>query len=232
MKKRSDFERVLMNIAIDTAGTVFDSMQQIHSGWQLRYRFENPAPQFIPLEMAKAIAMPLKKGDIVRCWTNSNHHWGISVFVEQLNESNWLLQEIGGKEQLKMYNEDLDVLRFMSPARLYIGHQLQVYLWASQKAFSKRYNKEASYYKKCGGVKFDGDMITIWSRPHSWLMKKEENHGTVLYAQSKKFIIKWGNSTRLKDIIDAMREQGFGLEFEYKTEKPIDGQDGYVIFTK
>jgi hypothetical protein len=232
MEKRSDFERVLMNIAIDTAGSVHDEMRRLASGWQLRFTFDCPAPQFIPLEMAKAIDMPLKKGDIVRCQTNPNHHWGISVFVEQLKYSEWLLQEIGGDRQLKMGNESLDVLRFMQPSRLYTGHQRQVYLWASSKAFSKRYNKQADYFKRCGGVTFNGDTLIIWCRPHIWTMEKKGEDGVTLYAQPKKFTMQWGEKTRLKDIITTMRDQGFGSEFEFSPMKPTEGQAGYARFTK
>lgn len=232
MKIERDFERVLMNIAIDTAGTIHDSMHRLASGWQLRFTFDHPSPQFIPLEMAKAIDMPLKKGDIVRCRTNPNHHWGISVFIGQLGYSEWLLQEIGGDRQLKMMNESLDVLRFMQPSRLYTGHQYQVYLWASGKAFSERYNEQADYFKRCGGVAFDEGTLTIWCRPHIWAMEKKGEDGTPLYAQPKKFMMQWGKDTKLKDIITAMQEQGFGSEFKFSTEKPTEGQAGYARFTK
>lgn len=233
MKKRNDFERVLMNIAVDTAGTVHDSIHRLASGWQLRFTVnDNPAPQFIPLELAKGINMPLTKGDIVRCRTNPNHHWGISVFVEQLGYSDWLLQEIGGTAQVKMENESLDVLRFMSLSRLYTGHQYQVYLWAARKAFSEKYNKEADYFKRCGGVEFKGDTLTIWSRAHSFSMDKKTDDGMILYAQPKKFTLKWGKDTKFKDIIAAMHEQGFGTDFEYLPEKPAEGQAGYACFTK
>lgn len=87
MKKRSDFERVLMNIAVDTAGTVHDSMKRFINGWQLRFIFDKPAPQFIPIAMAKSISMPLTPGAVVRCVTNPNHRWGISIFVKKLNYS-------------------------------------------------------------------------------------------------------------------------------------------------
>ena len=232
MQKRSDFERVLMNIAVDTAGTVHDHMERLKSGWQLRYRFGNPAPQFIPAEMAKAVGLPLKKGDVVRCQTNPGHHWGISVFVEQLGYSDWLLRELGGEALLEMKNEDLDVLRFMNPARLYAGHQYRVYLWASHKAFSKRFNKQADYFKRCGGVEFNGDTLIVWCRPHIWVADKKKEDGATLYAQPKKFTLQWGKKTRLKDIVSAMQEQGFGSDFEFSAEKPTDGQAGYATFTK
>lgn len=232
MKKRTDFERVLMNIAIDTTGTVHDTMRRIKNGWTMRFIFDHPAPQFIPIEMAKDINMPLKKGDIVRCKTNPNHHWGISVFVEQLEYSRFLLQKIGGEALCNMNNESLDILRFMNPARLYTGHQYQVYLWASKKAFQERYNKDADYFKRCGGVEFDGDKLIIWCRPHICTLEKRQADKSVLYAQPKKFILNWDKNTRLKDIITAMKEQGFATDFIYAPEKPTEGQGGYTSLTR
>lgn len=230
MKDRSDFERVLMNIAIDTAGSIHDKMKQIKNGWTLRFRFDNPAPQFIPTIMAENIGMPLKKGDIVKCVTNPNHHWGISVFIEQRGYSDWLLQEIGGDKLLNMNNESLEVLRFMNPSHLYTGKKYQVYKWG-YKAFLERYNKNTDYFKRCGGIEFNEDNLTIWSRPHIWVMERSKD-GITLYAQPKKFTMKWKDKTRLKDIVNSMNEQGFGEEFEYTPEKPTEGQTGYTSFTK
>lgn len=45
--KMSDRERVLMNIAVDTAGTVHDEMQRHECGWTLRHTFGKPSPQFV-----------------------------------------------------------------------------------------------------------------------------------------------------------------------------------------
>lgn len=232
MKKGSDFERVLMNIAVDTAGGCFDKMVRLNGGWHLRFRFDHPVAQFVPLEMAQSIDMPLKKGDVVRCKTNPNHHWGISIFVKQLAYSDWLLQEIGGNATLKMLNEDLDVLRFMSPSRLYTGHKAKVYQWASSKAFSERYNGEAGQFKRCGGVEFDGDTLIIWCRAHIFAMERLGDDEKTFYAQPKRFTMPWGKTTRLKDIIASMSEQGFGSDFEYAPEKPIEGQAGYASFTR
>lgn len=232
MGKRSDFERVLMNIAVDTSGSFCDKMMKLANGWTLRYSFGEPAPQFVPLELAKVINMPLKKGDIVRCKTNPNHHWGISVYIEGKQYHDFLLQEIGGKALLRMSNEDFEVLRFMVPERLYTGHQYQVYIWASRKAFSERYNKNADYYKRCGRVEFEEDNLIIWCRAHICTMEGKGENGETTYAQPKKFTMKWNKKTRLKDIISVMDEQGFNSEFEYTTEKPIEGQAGCVTITR
>ena len=231
MRKRSDFERILMNIAVDTSGSVHSKMVRTTSGWDLRVLFGNPVPQFMPLEMAISLSMPLAKGDIVRCQTNPNHHWGISVFVERLAYSKWLLQEIGGNALMEMDNEGLDVLRFMNPSRLYTGHQHKLYLWASRNAFSERYNPNADYFKRCGGVDFDGNKLIIWSRPHIWCMERAEN-GIAMYAQPKKFTMEWGNKTRLRDIVTAMNEQGFGDDFVFSPDKPNNGQGGITTFTR
>lgn len=233
MKKRSDYERVLMNIAIDTAGTVHDTFKRLNNGWQLRFSFNEPSPQFIPLVLAEYINMPLKRGDVVRCKTNAYHHWGISIFLEKLGHSEWLLQKIGEKAQLRMSNEDLDVLRFINPSHLYTGKQYQIYIWASKKAFSKRYNKNASYWKRCGGIEFGNEnLLTIWSRPHIWNMQGKDKNGKLTYAQPKKFTMQWGEKTRLKDIIENMNKQGFDSEFVYSTEKPTEGQAGYMSINK
>src|SRR5690348_13756155 len=99
MKKRheaSDRERVLMAIAVQTAGTVHDQMKRLdYGGWQLRFIFDRPAPQFIPTELADIIKMPLVPGDIVRCKTNPYHAWGISEFVERRGVADFVLKQIG-----------------------------------------------------------------------------------------------------------------------------------------
>lgn len=227
-----DFERVMRNIAIDTSRNFSDSMVRLGSGWNLWVRFGEPAPQFMPRDMASSIGMPLKDGDIVRCFTNPEHHWGISVLAQQLGNSEWLLQEIGGESRLKMSNEDLYVLRFMIPERLYTGHQYKIYRWVKQKAFSERYNKKADeYFKRCGGVEFDGDDLIIWCRPHVLGLDRKVD-GVTLYAQPKKFVMKWNERTRLKDIVSTMCEQGFGDDFEYAEEEPKIGMGGMAKLTK
>lgn len=228
----TDRERVLMNIAVDTAGTVHDQMKRLVSGWTLRYRFESPAPQFVPEELAKAIEMPLGPGDIVRCKTNPNHLWGISEFVERQGHAAYLLREIGGERTCNMGNESVDVLRFMPESRLYTGTKNRLYHWARGKAFQERYNPAADRFKRCGGVEFDGDVLIIWLRAHIWVMEKKPKDGPVLHAQPKKFTLKWSDKTRLKDIVGAMRDQGFADEFKYGPEAPTQGQAGYAKFTK
>lgn len=228
----TDRERVLMNIAVDTAGTVHDTMQRLGDGWHLRFSFDHPAPQFIPEELADKIEMPLTAGDVVRCKTNPNHRWGISEFVEKFGYSDFLLREIGGSKLLKMGNESIDVLRFMRPSRLYTGAKHRIYQWATGKAFSERYNPDADHFKRCGGVEFDGDTLVLWCRAHIWAMERKGEGGSPLYAQPKRFTMTWDDSTKLKGIIDAMRAQGFAEPFEYTPEKPTEGQAGYAKFTR
>lgn len=229
----NDRERVLINIAVDTAGSVHDTMQRLSCGWPLRMRFGNPAPQFIPVEMAETIGMSLQPGDIVRCVTNPNHAWGISEFVEQLGHSEFMLREIGGEQLLKMGNESLDVLRFMPPSRLYTGAKHRIYEWASKKAFHEKYNPDADYGKRCGGVEFEENTLIIWCRAHIWCMEKRgENDGETLYAQPKKFTMEWSKKTKLKDIITAMKEQGFADDFEYTANQPTEGQAGFMKVTR
>lgn len=233
-RKRTDRDRVLMNIAVDTAGSFCDRMERVAGGWSLRLRLGDPAPQFIPLEMAERIGMPLKNGDIVRCKTNPNHRWAISVMVEYVAYGTALLREIGGKALCNMSNEDYEVLRFMAPSRLYTGKQHQVYLWASGKAFLKRYNPAGDYFKRCGGVEFEGEStLHIWSRPHIWagLPRKGED-GEDLYPQPRKFTLEWGSKTRLKDIVAEMLDQGFAEDFEEAPKEPREGQGGVVTFTR
>ena len=228
----TDRERVLLNIAVDTAGTVHDEMVRLKCGWTLRVRFGKPAAQFIPTEMAAQLGMPLKPGDIIRCKTNPTHEWGISEFVEQTGYADFVLREIGSRRLLNMYNESLDVLRFMTPSRLYMGAKLRIYNWASSKAFSERYNPHGDYFKRCGGVEFDGDTLTIWCRPHIWAAQKKGGDGGMLYAQPKKFTMQWSKQTKLKDIVNAMLAQGFSDDFEFHQEKPANGQGGYATITR
>lgn len=228
----ADKERVLMAIAAQTAGTVHDEMRPLRSGWRLRFIFDRPAPQFIPTEMADAIELPLVPGDIVRCKTNPNHQWGISEFVEKTGYSDFVLKEIGSDRLLNMSNEALDVLRFIPQHLLYTGKKQQIYEWASQKAFSEQCNPQADHFKRCGGVSFDGDTLTIWCRAHIFCMEKKSEDGRTLYAQPKKFTLRWSGKTKLKDIIEAMNEQGFGNEFEYLETQPTEGQQGYAKFTR
>lgn len=240
---QSDRDRVLMNIAVDTSGTVHDEMRRLKKGWTLRFIFDRPAGQFIPTEMAKAIQMPLVPGDIVRCRTNPKHPWGISEYVEDIPDGA-LLRQIGSDRLLNMTNESFDVLRFMTPSRLYTGKKLQVYNWASGKAFSKRYNPDADYYKRCGGVEFSGELpgyqpprnapvgqVVIWSRAHIWAQEKRQGDATT-YAHPRSFVLTWSKSTRLRDIVAAMKAQGFAEDFEYTPEKPEVGNAGFSSFTR
>jgi hypothetical protein len=232
MTEMSDRERVLMAIAVETAGTVHDEMHRLKGGWQLRFTFDRPAPQFIPMEMAESIGMPMQPGDIVRCKTNPNHRWGIAELVEKRGHSDFLLREIGGTGLCNMGNESLDVLRFMAPQHLYTGTKYRIYQWVTRKAFSERYNPDADYYKRFGGMEFDGDTLTVWCRSHIWAMEKKGEDGTTLHVQPKKFTMQWSDKTKLKDIVGAMREQGFASDFEYSPQEPTDGQVGYAKITK
>ena len=227
----NDRERVLMNIAVDTAGSVHNTMKRVAGGWTLRFKFDRPAPQFIPPEAAEALGMPMKPGDIVRCRTNPNHEWGISELVEQTGYADFLLKLIGGEEILRMGNESVEVLRFMAPSRLYTGTKHKLYRWATTKAFSEEHNPHADYFIRCGGAEFDGDTLVIWSRPHAW--NSEERDGdTTLYAQPRRFSLPWNEKTRLKDIVQAMVDQGFAKPFEYLPEEPTEGQAGYAKITR
>ena len=221
-----------MNIAVDVAGTVHDKMQNLDGGWTLRFIFDRPSTQFVPPELAVKLGAPIKPGDIVRCKTNPNHGWGIAKLVEQTGHSTYVLREIGGDKLCNMSNESVDVLRFMAPARLYTGVKYRIYKWATGKAFSERYNPGADYFKRCGGVEFNEDVLVIWSRAHIGAMNKKSDDGQTLHAQPKRFTMKWSNKTRLKDIVTAMNEQGFQEEFPYAPEEPTEGQEGYTKFTK
>lgn len=231
--KQIDRERILMNIAVDTAGTVHDTMQRLAGGWTLRFTFDRPSPQFVPGMLAKQIGMPMQAGDIVRCRTNPNHKLGIAELVEWKEEySYFLLREIGGTALCRMVNEEVDVLRFMVPSRLYTGTQFRVYGWARHKAFIPRYNPDADDRKRYGGVAFEGDQLTIWCRAHIFAQERRPKEGPPLYAQPKKFTMHWDGKTRLKDIVAAMREQGFADDFVYSPNKPTEGQAGYVKITR
>ena len=228
----TDKERVLLNIAVDTSGSIWDKTERLQRGWALRFTVSGrPAPQFIPIELAEIINLPLKSGDIIRCCTNPNHDWGISEFVEQKGYADFLLREIGGKRLCNMGNESIEVLRFMRPERLYTGLKYKLWKWA-YKAFQERYNPNYSYFKRCGGVEFENDYLILWSRAHIWAMQKHPKMCPVLFAQPKKFIIPYTNKTRLKDIVNSMEEQGFADDYVYLPYKPTEGQGGYATFTK
>ena len=230
--KMSDRDRVLMNIAVKTAGSVHDKMRQLDIGWSVRFLFDRPAPQFVPAEMADQLGMPMKPGDIVRCQTNPYHRWGIAELVKCYGFSDFVLREIGGDALFNMGNESLDVLRFMPESLLYTGAKYRIHEWASGKAFRRPHNPDADHFKRCGGVKFDGDTLIVWSRPHVFGAERQQKGGPTLYAQPRKFTLPWGEKTRLKDIVNAMREQGFAEDFEYAPEEPTEGQSGYAKFTR
>lgn len=228
----NDRERVLMNIAVDVTGSSWDTFEPIQGGWKIRLTFGRPAEQFMDPKAAEKIGMPMKPGDIVRCRTNPNHAWGISELVEQIERDTFMLRLIGGDSLMRMSNESVEVLRFMAPSRLYTGTKHKLYGWASNKAFSTRYNPHADYFKRCGGVEFEGDTLVVWSRPHIWAMEKRQENGPTLHAQPKRFTLKWDHKTRLKDIINAMIEQGFAEDYEFTTEEPDKGMGGCAKITK
>lgn len=232
-----DRERILMNIAIATSGSCHDAMTPLQNGWRIRTSFGQPAPQFLPLDLCNILEIPLEEGDIVRCETNRNHPWSISQFV-RINSENgggfgskeYLCREIGGDKICRISNERLSVLRFISKPLLYSGKEKQIYDWG-QKAFMKRYNPDADRYKRCGGVNVKPDEVIIHSRAHIFAQERTEGEKT-LYAQPRKFVVPWDKKTRLKDIVAAMREQGFAKDYEYGEEEPTEGMGGCCKMTK
>lgn len=232
----NDTERILFNIAIETSGSCHDRMKRVKNGWTLRTIFDRPAAQFIPLEMAEDLEMPLEKGDIVRCETNRSHQWSISKFTDHLGSNGafgsaeYLCQKIGSTETCRIHNERISVLRFMPPNMLLYGKEKQIYDWC-YKAFEKKYNKDADYFKRCGGVEIKHDKATVWSRAHIWEQEKIEN-GKTLYSLPKKFEIPWNKKTRLKDIVLEMKKQGFAKKYEYAESEPAYGMGGCCKITK
>jgi len=236
----SDKERVLMSIICETNSPWNKPRMTKDGGWPIMMRHNAPAPQFVSLKAAKVIGMPLSPGDIVRCETNPHHAWGISEFVEILSvtggafgSAECILREIGSDRLLKMSNESFSVLRFMPLRLLYTGKKHQLYNWGYKAFWEKgNHNPDADYYKRCGGIEFNGDTMIIWSRPHIWRQEKKGENGATLYAQPKRFELKWDKNTRLKDIVTAMQEQGFAEDYEYGPEKPVQGMGGCATFTR
>lgn len=230
-------ERVLMNIACEL-GSVIGCRIETIGQWPIRIRFGNPAPQFVTESAAEALGLPLKEGDIVQCVTNSSHDWGISEYtgIEETKYSGpvFLLREIGSERICRMGNERLEILRFMPPYLLYTGKKKQVYDWAYKAFKESGPNPDADYFKRCGGVEFDGDIITIWSRAHVWNQEKQKqgDNEETLYAQPRSFSFRWDKKTRLKDMIAAMRAQGFKKDYEWAPEQPSEGMGGCVTLTK
>jgi len=232
----NDRARVLLNIAIATSGSCHDKMIAVKYGWTMRTSFGSPSPQFLPYELCEVINMPLQEGDIIRCETNRSHKYSISKFIK-INSNNgafgskeYLCQEIGGEERCRISNESISILRFMDKSLLYTGKENQIYNWA-RKSFLGRYNTNADYYKRCGGVDITGNLLTIWSRPHIWAIDKKINEKT-MYAHPRKFVMEWDKSTRLKDIVNHLNENGFADDYEYKEDEPIFGMGGCVKITK
>lgn len=228
----NDRERVLMNIAVQTSGSIFDTMEKLPNGWAMRFSYRSPSPQFVPEEVAKLIGIPIVPGDIVRCVTNPNHAWGISELVKFKSSHEFLLREIGGEKLCNMGNESIDVLRFMPPHLLYTGVKMKLYTWVTRKAFSEQYNPDANHFIRCGGVEFEGDTLVIWIRPHAFDCERRMEDGTTQYAHPRKVTLKWSEKTRLKDIVSAMRDQGFADEFDYSKDKPTNGMGGCVIMNR
>ena len=227
-----DKVRVLQAIAIETAGSVHNRMEIANTpgGWTIRTAFGRPSPQFLPLDLAKLLRLPLEPGDIIRCQTNPCHDWGISEFVESIDGSDhyFLLREIGSGRLMRMENESFDVLRFMPPNMVLTGDKHKMYRWAN-KAFSSRYNKHADYFKRCGGIKVGNEVLTIWSRPHVWCSIANKDG---MIRQPRKFTIPWNKKTRLKDIVAALVEQGFAEEFEFGPDEPSEGMAGCAKVTR
>ena len=233
----NDTERILLNIAIEASGSCHDRMERLQNGWTLRTIFDRPASQFMPLEMAKDLGMPLEKGDIVRCETNRSHQWAISKFIDYLGSNGawgsdeYLCQKIGSTETCRVHNERISVLRFMPPNMLLYGKEKQIYDWC-YKAFLKRYNKDADYFKRCGGVEIKPDKAIVWSRPHIWAQEEKGEEGKTLYAVPRKFEVSWDKKTRLKDIIAEMKKQGFAKKYEYAEKESTEGMGGCCKITK
>ena len=232
-----DRERILMNIAIATSGSCHDQMSALKNGWCIRTTFGKPSPQFLPLDLCNILQMPLEEGDIVRCETNRKHPWSISQFVKINSEDGgyfgskeYLCREIGGDKLCRIHNESLSVLRFISKPLLYSGKEKQVYDWG-HKAFTHRYNPDADRLKRCGGVEVKPQEVIIYSRAHIFAQERTKGDKT-LYAQPRKFVVPWNKKTRLKDIIEAIRAQGFASDYEYGETEPSEGMGGCVKMTR
>ena len=98
--------------------------------------------------------------------------------------------------------------------------------------FLKRYNPDADYFKRCGGVDIMPEKMTVWLRAHIWQQEKRQKDGSILYAQPRKFIIPWSKKTRLKDIVGYMREQGFAEDYEWAEVEPTEGMGGCTKITR
>jgi len=241
LTKETDKARVLKNIAIETAASPWDGRQEItiiSEKWgpqrhRLIERFGDLKPQWVYRDVAAGIGLPLKQGDVVRCQSNSSHKWGISVYQrtdQQLGgDPIFHVTELGGKDRCRISNEELLVLRFMSPALLYTGHQRRVYRFCGL-AFLERWNDQADYFKRCGGIHFDGDQVTIWIRTWMNLSKKSEDN-IELFPQPRKVTMTWGPKTRLKDIIAVLNTE-LTQETEYLPTKPTRGTAGVTSITK
>jgi len=233
----TDKERVLMNIAIETGSCVGECIRSTPEGWRIRVAHGRPAAQFMSTGCAEAIGLPLKEGDIVRCFTNPNHDWGISEYVGIESSDGgafgsvvWLLREIGGERILRMSNESLYVLRFMPQHLLLTGFRMKLWNW-SQDAFTRRCNAKADRYTwRWGGCEFDGDCMTVWVRHHVFGITKMVD-GVEMHAVPKKVTIPCSRKTRRKDIVAAVNE-ATKTDCEWSEKEPTVGMVGCARITR
>jgi len=199
----------------------------------VQFEHGRPATQFMYPDFAKKLGMPLKAGDIVKCNTNPRHDWGISEYVEPCDDGA-ILRELAGTRLLRMQNESFDVLRFHDPTLFYWGHKRVVYDWARGKAFNRASDDLDCFRTRCGGVEIDGDTLKIWVRAHIFSMERvpKEEPKVTTYAQPFCVEMPWGPKTRMKDIVQALKDGGIANEFEYLPEKPTRGNAGFVTFTR
>ena len=220
-----------MNIAVQIASSPWDKMERMPQGWYLRTRFKKLVPQFVPIEMATDLKLPVKIGDIVKCCTNPNHEWGISELVERNGYDHWKLRLIGGDNVLRMYNESFEVLRFIQQHFILTGLRWKIYRWC-QKAFLLRYNDAADdYMTRFGGAIVDEQEATVWERPHIVAHEKQIN-GETKYVIPRKHVIAFNSKTKLRDIVMEMQAGGFGSDFEYGDEPPTEGMAGCATFKR
>ena len=227
-------ERILLNIAIETSGSWSNRMMEVGNGFSIRTSYWQPAPQFLPELICDIIDMPLVEGDIIKCETNRSHEFAISVLIGIKYEPNigtyYLCRKIGGKEVCKIFNEQISVLRFMPKNLLYEDKEYDIYNKVL-KAFAFSYNKNANIFKKFGGIKIEGDKLTVWSRAHAFIYEKNIEDKK-LYAKPKKFTFKWNSKTTIKSIVEHMSKNGFEDKFEYDEQEPAMEMTDFSVISK
>jgi len=190
-------------------------------------------PQFTYTTLYDADDKNPPTGSIVKCMTNPEHDWGVSRFISHEGD-HYVLQEIGSKRILNMFNERLDVLIGVPWHVVAEGWEYRMHGWAI-KALSPRWNKHVDAFDhRFRGDELHDGVLTIKVGPHIWkdtVHKKVGDRTEVYRYRRRSFDIPVGPKTRLKDIVKSLCDQNFNapwtedeLELDVKSTENLNAQ--------